>query len=132
MRFTKLTKLRQGVSHVFCLETILREEIDVQEIQSLNKTLKKEGGKIPILKQLEASSKAGDDMQKYRRGLQILAQQKEDCLGGYFRINNLLTLVENEHYVRLQACGECQMEPPLDPIVSWPVSIILYKRNSLK
>ncbi|KAH7324671.1 SNF2 family N-terminal domain-containing protein [Stachybotrys elegans] len=115
-------RLRLAISHPFGLEAFLRENLRVDDVSALRDELEEQGGKVPILEQLENlthGEKPKDFLQRYSYGFEKLKKLRTSCsaFGGTFDMKVLLQLVLNERKVRRNPCGLCQGFPK-EPIAS--------------
>lgn len=114
---------RQAISHVFCIERLLRQKFSSEELGELNDSLKRFGNKQTILEQMQVGMEADGEILKFRKGLEILQERKETFFGKYFDMKPLLNILGEECNARGATCLLCTTaKPPADPILSDTVS----------
>jgi hypothetical protein len=121
--WAKYTRLRQAVSHPFCLERLLRQTLEVDEVEILREKLAKIRGKEQIVEQLRKFSLSDPSgLAMFDSGLDALAGFDDSCLGGHFDVDHLLRIIENELRIKSKMCPICRASPIVEPIISSPVS----------
>jgi hypothetical protein len=121
--WAKYTRLRQAVSHPFCLERLLRQTLDVDEVEIMRENLEKVRGKEKIIEQLRRFSLSDPSgLAMFDSGLDALARFDDTCLGGHFDLDPFLRIIENELRMKSKVCPICEASPIVEPIISSPVS----------
>lgn len=117
---------RQAISHVFCIEPLLRRSFSTCEVAELCDRLEELGNKRTILEQMQANAKQNRGIAQYEVGLKILQQQEENFFGKYFDIEKLLDILGDETMVRDATCPVCKkQDSPNNPRFSTSVSPII-------
>ncbi|KAL7806837.1 SNF2 family N-terminal domain-containing protein [Trichoderma aethiopicum] len=100
-------RLRQALSHPYCLENFLmgQDYLDESEFRSLLENLRSVADKKTIIEQLEADPEWQDHLGKYQIGLDILKDRTEASLRGIFDMNDIMSLLLIQHLVRMSDCG---------------------------
>ncbi|KAL6826448.1 SNF2 family N-terminal domain-containing protein [Trichoderma camerunense] len=101
---------RQAISHVFCIEPLLRRSFSTCEVAELCDRLEELGNKRTILEQMQANAKQNRGIVQYEVGLKILQQQEENFFGKYFDIEKLLDILGDETMVRDATCPVCKKQ----------------------
>lgn len=114
---------RQAISHVFCIERLLRHSFSTEELADLSSSLMGLKSKRTILEQIQVIAKRDRGIALYQVGLQILQEQEENFFGKYFDMEPLLDILGEESMVRDATCPLCGKESSLvDPRFSHLVS----------
>lgn len=120
---------RQSTSHVFCIESLLRQIFSIEELTALRSSLLEVGRKQTILEQMQLDNKADDGISKFQKGLEILKERKEIFFGKCFDMIPLLNILGPECSTRDVTCLLCnEANPPVDPVFSSMVSRTYRKR----
>ncbi|PTB76995.1 P-loop containing nucleoside triphosphate hydrolase protein [Trichoderma longibrachiatum ATCC 18648] len=100
-------RLRQALSHTYCLENFLmgQDYLDEGEFRSLLENLRSVADKKTIIEQLEADPEWQDHLGKYQTGLNILKDRTEESLRGVFDMNDIMSLLLVQRLVRTSECG---------------------------
>ncbi|KKP06853.1 hypothetical protein THAR02_01050 [Trichoderma harzianum] len=107
---------RQAISHVFCIEPLLRRSFSTCEVAELCNRLEELGNKRTILEQMQVNAKQNPGIAQYEVGLKILQQQEENFFGKYFDIEKLLDILGDETLVRDATCPVCKkQDSPSNP-----------------
>lgn len=114
---------RQAISHVFCIEPLLRRSFSASEVAELSDRLEELQNKRTILEQMQVNAKQNRGIAQYEVGLKILQQQEENFFGKYFDMEKLLDIVGDESIVRGATCPLCRKpDSPINPRFSNLVS----------
>jgi hypothetical protein len=118
----RFTRLRQVVSHPFCIESMLRKSMALSEVRSLREKLAACEGKAPLMQQISGLMKNSSDLEKFSVGLDQLRRCPDTSLGGIFSMNILLNLVLDDIEVSTSKCPNCKMSPLREAARSLSVS----------
>jgi hypothetical protein len=118
----RFTRLRQVVSHPFCIESMLRKSMTLSEARTLREKLSACEGKATLIQQLRDLMKNSSDLEKFSVGLDQLRSRCDASLGGSFSMNTLLNLVLDDVEVSTSTCPNCKLSPRNGPTRSLPVS----------
>ncbi|KAL7910398.1 SNF2 family N-terminal domain-containing protein [Trichoderma velutinum] len=99
-------RLRQALSHPYCLERFLMGRyLSEDKLISLASDLKSIGEKKTVIEQLEADENWAEHLGRYQMGLDKLKPRKEAFLSGCFDMNAIMDLVILQRNVNIQKCG---------------------------
>ncbi|TFB01436.1 DNA repair protein RAD5 [Trichoderma ghanense] len=100
-------RLRQVLSHPYCLENFLmsQDHLNESEFRSLLSDLRAVAEKKTVIEQLEADPQWQEHLGMYQTGLDILKERKEVSLGGVFDMNSIMGHLLLQRYVRQSECG---------------------------
>ncbi|KAL7800231.1 P-loop containing nucleoside triphosphate hydrolase protein [Trichoderma ceciliae] len=108
---------RQAISHVFCIERLLRHSFEQEDLEALLSGLKQVAMKRTILEQIQMNMGQDDGIVRYHIGMQLLQQRKETVFGKHFDMTRLLNLTIQESMLREITCGLCrEAAPPVEPL----------------
>lgn len=122
-RFAMLKALQQAVSHTFGLETIFRNKLGREVLQTMKKKLKEEGKQSTMLEHLRTNATESTGIASFKSGLDKMETYQDTSFGGTFDMTRLLELLENEARLQSEECPVCHKSPPVDPVHSQYVSI---------
>ncbi|KAF7563350.1 hypothetical protein G7046_g764 [Stylonectria norvegica] len=116
---SRCTHLRQALSHPFNLEKMLQGSISRSDIETMGESLRSVEKPIPIREVLRQGSTGSDDLSKYSKGFERMAEFGMGVFGGQFNMDFLLELVSNEREVKDLTCRICKKAtPPVKPLQS--------------
>ncbi|KAL7910379.1 SNF2 family N-terminal domain-containing protein [Trichoderma velutinum] len=101
---------RQAISHVFCIEPLLRRSFSTSEVAELCDRLEELQNKRTILEQMQVNAEQYRGIAQYEVGLKILQQQEENFFGKYFDMEKLLDILGDESMVRDATCPLCEKQ----------------------
>ncbi|KAL7948632.1 SNF2 family N-terminal domain-containing protein [Trichoderma barbatum] len=111
---------RQTISHVFCIERLLRHQFLLRELANLRSALEEIGPKQTILEQMQLGVEKDEGILRYQKGLQMMQEREESFFGKYFDMEPLLDILGEEHSVKGVICLLCgKANPPVDPVFSY-------------
>jgi hypothetical protein len=104
---SKQLRLRQALSHPYCLENFLmgRDYLNDNEIQSLVSNLQAIQEKKTTIEQLEADENWKENISQYEIGLDALKARDEAFFGGVFDMSKIMDMVLLHHTVKRSTCG---------------------------
>ncbi|KAL9468446.1 hypothetical protein ACSS6W_010140 [Trichoderma asperelloides] len=105
---TKQLRIRQALSHPYCLENFLMgsEYLDGQEVRELVLGLEEIRGKKSIIEQLEADDGWKASLGQYDVGIDALKDRDEPFFGGVFDMSKILDMVLLQHALQESECGK--------------------------
>lgn len=112
---------RQTISHIYCIERLLRNEFYLKDLIELRAALEEIGAKQTILEQLQLGVEEDTGIKKYQKGLQMMQEREENFFGKYLDMRPILDILGEEASVKGVACLLCG-KPPVDPVFSYQVS----------
>lgn len=116
----KQLRLRQALSHLYCLERFLMEDLDNDILTSLLSDLKAIQVKRKVVEQLEADEVSRQGLCQYQVGLDVLRDQEHETFGGYFDISKIIEMVAVRCKLKSSNCSEtgCSSQNPMQFMVS--------------
>ncbi|RFU77533.1 hypothetical protein TARUN_4747 [Trichoderma arundinaceum] len=111
---TKQMRLRQSLSHLYCLENLLMDGLAENDIQSLLTKLNSIEKKRTIMEQLEEDETSKKNLEQYELGLEVLADFRQQPFGGYFGVDKIMDMLMVCHKLKRTRCGEnnCSSQNP--------------------
>ncbi|KAL6697301.1 SNF2 family N-terminal domain-containing protein [Trichoderma pleuroticola] len=109
---------RQSISHVYCIERLLRNEFHLEELVELREALEEIGAKQTILEQLQLGVEENTGIRKYQKGLQMMQEREENFFGKYLDMRPILDILGEEASVKGVTCLFCR-KPPVDPVFAF-------------
>lgn len=105
---TKQLRIRQALSHPYCLENFLMggDYLNGKEVQELVSKLQEIRGKKSIIEQLEADDGWKENLGQFDIGLDALKDRDEPFFGGAFDMSKILDMVRLQHTVQESKCGK--------------------------
>ncbi|KAH8122175.1 P-loop containing nucleoside triphosphate hydrolase protein [Trichoderma asperelloides] len=105
---TKQLRIRQALSHPYCLENFLMgsEYLDGQEVRELVLGLEEIRGKKSIIEHLEADDGWKASLGQYDVGIDALKDRDEPFFGGVFDMSKILDMVLLQHALQESECGK--------------------------
>ncbi|KAL7934357.1 SNF2 family N-terminal domain-containing protein [Trichoderma chlorosporum] len=108
---------RQAISHVYCIERLLRGEFELEEFIELREALNNVDAKHTILEQMQLGVQKDSGIMKYQKGLQMIQEREENFFGKYFDMQPLLNILGEGASVKGVNCLLCETIP-VDPVFS--------------
>ncbi|PKK41303.1 hypothetical protein CI102_15210 [Trichoderma harzianum] len=113
---------RQTISHIYCIERLLRNEFYLKDLIELRAALEEIGAKQTILEQLQLGVEEDTGIKKYQKGLQMMQEREENFFGKYLDMRPILDILGEEASVKGVACLLCG-KPPVDPVFSYQMCL---------
>ncbi|KAH6605396.1 hypothetical protein Trco_007103 [Trichoderma cornu-damae] len=111
---TKLMRLRQSLSHLYCLESLLMDDLNENDIRLLLSELDSIHEKKTVIQQLEANEASMRNLKAYQTGLEMLKGLNIQPLGGYFDVGKIMNMLLVRDKLARSACGDnnCSSQNP--------------------
>ncbi|RFU77510.1 hypothetical protein TARUN_4724 [Trichoderma arundinaceum] len=108
---------RQTISHVFCIEPLLRHSFDPEDLKALMSSLKQVKTRETIFEQIRMETGEERGILDYDVGMQMLLKREEAVFGKHFDMKELFSLTLQEISLRETTCLLCnKATPPVDPV----------------
>ncbi|KAK4069128.1 hypothetical protein Trihar35433_5707 [Trichoderma harzianum] len=109
---------RQSISHIYCIERLLRNEFHLEDLVELRAALEEIGAKQTILEQLQLGVEDNTGIKIYQKGLQMMQEREENFFGKFLDMRPILDILGEEASVKGVACPLCR-KAPVDPVFSY-------------
>lgn len=121
--YASQVRQRQAISHVYCIKRLLRHSFSIKQLRGLGCALKGIGNKQTILEQIQLGATESNGILRYKTGLQILQERKENFFSKYLDMGPLLNILGLETSLRDVTCLLYKKaKPPVDPVFSANIS----------